>query len=141
MLDALATQRLQAVHGQAELFGGRLREGHTLPVSALRGALEVCGGHETATHEQAAEVLALPLHGSRSNQPLAEDDPARVVARAQQEPPRLPRQTDDLEDVGEAQILEAADQAHPALPFQKRARLALGGSCCAPFERNRPSGA
>ena len=74
----------------------------------LEGALVELAGH----HQQPAQVFRVALGAGAAHPALGHEDAAGVAVRAQHQPPGLPRQTHDLQNVPEAQVLETAHQAH-----------------------------
>jgi hypothetical protein len=66
-------------------------------------------------HQQAAQIRRPALARGAGDAPIAEEDLALPLLRAQQQHPGLPGQADDLKDVAEPQVFEAPDQTHPHL--------------------------
>src|SRR5262249_3223108 len=96
---------------------------HALDVVTAHG-LELAGPglrrEARLTHER-VEVRRLALELRGVDEAVAEHDAAPAFLAAQHEHPGLPGQAHDLEDVGEAEVLEASDQAHALPPAPTRA--------------------
>jgi hypothetical protein len=80
---------------------------------------------DAALREQkAAQVVGLALDRGALHESVAQHDPAVPALRAQHQHPGLPGQAHDLENVREAEVLEAADETHPT-PGRSPAGISL----------------
>ena len=87
----------------------------------LEGLLEVVGTQQPAGGEQLAEGLALTRGDGLDDLALADDDLALLPLALEHQDAGLAAQRNDLQDVGERQILQVADQAHERFNPQARA--------------------
>ena len=78
----------------------------------LEGLREVVGAQQPAGGEQLAEGLALARGDGLDDLALADDDLALLPLALEHQDAGLAAQRDDLQDVGERQVLQVADQAH-----------------------------
>src|SRR5208337_5217786 len=62
---------------------------------------------------EGTQVRRSPLHEGAAHLPVLKGDAPLAPIGAQQQQPRFAGQADDLQDVPEAKILEASDEAHP----------------------------
>ena len=135
-LDVLAAQRREPIGRQAALALKRLVERDRLAARETARAIEGLCVDAFLGEQQRAQVFGLSLDRRALDEPVAQHDPPVAALGAKHQHPGLPRQTHDLENVREAQVLEAADETHPtpathrprdlpvAIPLQRENRPA-----------------
>jgi hypothetical protein len=121
----LAADRREPIGRQAALALQRLVERDRLAAREAACAIEGLGVDASLGEQQRAQVFGLSLDRRALDEPVAQHDPPVAALGAEHQRPGLPRQTHDLKNVREAQVLEAADETHPA-PAAARRRGSAG---------------